>query len=653
MPTTNYAIDYLVAGQSGHDVTVNTDLDSIDTALGGYLVKAVGGSSNVTLTAVEYRNRSLEFTGTLTGDIAVIVPATKHLFVVYNNTTGAFTLTVRTSGGTGRVILSTDSTLAYNNGTDVSILNNYTSNGSFSRTGPASTLAVGIQAYYKFDGNALDAVGSNNLTNNNAVTFTTGILGSGAVFNGTNQSLSIADNASLSMGAEVSFSICAWVRPTVAATYQAILGKSIPSGDTGANVSEYRIILSSSIFTFSAGNNSTRGDAAASSVTTANNTWYFLVAWHDAVLNTVNIQVNLGTIHSTAYSAGSYDSAQAFIIGTTSATASLFFGGMMDGIGIWKKVLTSTERTALYNAGLGADYPFSAGGRVNPLFAGDNIGLNTSTFGSNTASVLGIGVTSSPPVNSPANVVQLYAKARTTNKAGLAIWAEDSTPHIIADRVGFMTQAPSTDVGIDGQSARTMAVERHATANTAGNTLTLRSGGATSGATDKDAGDIIIVPGVSTGLGRGKVRIQGYTPALSTGTADNTVVDRLIFSCFKILVNNTVTALVNCTLISNMIQAGIIRYSVVVFDSTDLQVEEGMLSYHVTNKGGVFANNVCLKSGNQQALTAGTLTVTWTITAANPAVLSLNANSSLTPATGYPRVTYTLENFSQQAVTIL
>jgi hypothetical protein len=71
------------------------------------------------------------------------------------------------------------------------------------------------------------------------------------------------------------------------------------------------------------------------------------------------------------------------------------------------------------------------------------------------------------------------------------------------------------------------------------------------------------------------------------------------------------------------------------------------------HKGGTVSGNTATKFGNVQPTpTAGTLAVTWTITAANPAVLTLNANSSLTPSAGYPRVTFSLENLTQQAVAV-
>jgi hypothetical protein len=70
----------------------------------GRLSLSVAGSSDVTLTAAQCRNDVLNFTGILTGDIDVIVPNGPQEWTVTNNTTGSFSLTVKTAAGTGVVI---------------------------------------------------------------------------------------------------------------------------------------------------------------------------------------------------------------------------------------------------------------------------------------------------------------------------------------------------------------------------------------------------------------------------------------------------------------------------------------------------------------------------------------------------------------------
>ena len=104
----------------------NTNFDLIDESINGYASKSVAGSSNVTLTnsnatADESRQKVLEFTGTLTGDINVLLPTVESNYIVFNNTAGSQTLTVATTGntGTGTAVVQGSHALMYSNGTFV------------------------------------------------------------------------------------------------------------------------------------------------------------------------------------------------------------------------------------------------------------------------------------------------------------------------------------------------------------------------------------------------------------------------------------------------------------------------------------------------------------------------------------------------------
>jgi hypothetical protein len=219
--------------------------------------------------------------------------------------------------------------------------------------------------------------------------------------------------------------------------------------------------------------------------------------------------------------------------------------------------------------------------------------------------------------------------------------------------LGIGTATPSSLLALGGNAARVFQMERHTTADTAGNSLTMLAGGATSGATNRAGGALLLQSGLGTGNAvPGLLRVQQDALGTASGTADHARVDRLITGASKILTDGVGIALVNATIANDTVVAGSVRYAVEVFNGTDLQVEEGQVSYHATNKAGTVANNTTVKFGNQQATTSGTLTCTWTITAANPAVLSLNCDTSLTPSAGYPRVTFALENLTQQAVAI-
>jgi hypothetical protein len=118
-----------------------------------------------------------------------------------------------------------------------------------------------------------------------------------------------------------------------------------------------------------------------------------------------------------------------------------------------------------------------------------------------------------------------------------------------------------------------------------------------------------------------------------------------------VLSNNTTTSLVNCDLANNTIIGGIIRYTVVASDGTNLQSESGIVGYNSYNKAGTTFSASATAMVITQKASSGTLTVTWSMTGANPSVIQINANSTLSPSAGYPRVTYSIENFGNQNIT--
>lgn len=92
----------------------------VQQTLGKLLTKSVAGNSNVTLNAVEAGHGILKFTGALTGNINVIVPASpSRPWIVDNATTGGFTLTVKTAAGTGAICSQGYKSDVYSDGTNV------------------------------------------------------------------------------------------------------------------------------------------------------------------------------------------------------------------------------------------------------------------------------------------------------------------------------------------------------------------------------------------------------------------------------------------------------------------------------------------------------------------------------------------------------
>ncbi len=100
--------------------TLNANvIDFLDDAIADELSKSVAGASDVTLTAAEALHAQHYYTGVLTGNINVIVPAAEKIFHTSNDTTGAFTLTVKTSAGSGVLIPQSSKSIVICDGTNV------------------------------------------------------------------------------------------------------------------------------------------------------------------------------------------------------------------------------------------------------------------------------------------------------------------------------------------------------------------------------------------------------------------------------------------------------------------------------------------------------------------------------------------------------
>jgi len=215
--------------------------------------------------------------------------------------------------------------------------------------------------------------------------------------------------------------------------------------------------------------------------------------------------------------------------------------------------------------------------------------------------------------------------------------------------LGFDAGNGAGDVILRRNAAAHLTFGATDAASPVGYTLSFQgaTGTDTAGATATIRGSL----GTSVGA-PGRIHLTGGALISATGTTTQTAVDRLVVGATKVLTNNSATTVTNATVAANTSAAGVIDYAIEVTDGTDYQYEVGSVAFGATNKGGAFSGNTATKFGNHQNATAGTLTVTWAISAANPGVISVNANSSLTPSTNYPRVTYTVRNLSQNAISI-
>lgn len=161
---------------------------------------------------------------------------------------------------------------------------------------------------------------------------------------------------------DINFTIAVWVQVQgTGLGNEGIVGR----WTTGGNQRQYALLYNDATgqFNFSVSNNGTAVVTVANTTPVNTYNWQLLVAWHDPVANTINLQVDNGAVASAAHSTGVYVGTGNFTVGPPDIG---YFDGLIGPVGVWKRQLTSTERSILYRsatptawdyAGLIAAYP--------------------------------------------------------------------------------------------------------------------------------------------------------------------------------------------------------------------------------------------------------------------------------------------------------
>jgi hypothetical protein len=289
-------------------------------------------------------------------------------------------------------------------------------------TGTATTFNTALTSWWTLNeasGTRSDSRGSNNLTDTNTVTSTTGKQGNAANFTGSSsEKLNRSDNSSLSAG-DVDFLFCAWIYPTLNnAARQTIINKG--STTTG----EYRLEIdwTTSKVYWSVWNSSNVQTEVASFGTITTNTWYFVCAWHDAAGNVIGVSVN-GVEATAAHSTGVRDSTGNFCLGARDTDR--YYTGYIDEVGYWDAYLPSAhERRWLYNKGAGRVYA-DVNTQVSSTMDVDSNSLTSGDFIYMAAAPGGIAQIEAMRVASSATTITggyRYTVVRNHDGTGLNSW---------------------------------------------------------------------------------------------------------------------------------------------------------------------------------------------------------------------------------------
>jgi hypothetical protein len=129
--STDLKIELMVTGENAGTWgnKTNDNLNVIQQAIAGYGEQSIAGGAQTTPLTIANsptlsvaRNVVLKFTGTITGNQIVTIPdGIEKTWILYNGTSGAFTVQFKTVSGTGPTFSTTDKgfKLVYSNGTDV------------------------------------------------------------------------------------------------------------------------------------------------------------------------------------------------------------------------------------------------------------------------------------------------------------------------------------------------------------------------------------------------------------------------------------------------------------------------------------------------------------------------------------------------------
>jgi hypothetical protein len=341
-------------GDGWHEGDWSIDLDYTPTplSLSGPSIVRVGGtiSKSVHRTGSTASDLVVTLSQSPSGRLTIPTPET----ILAGNTSKAFDVTGLTEGSV---------TLTATAGADEA-------EESLTVLPALSTepLADGLLSYWPLDeasatSNAIDRHGANDLTQVLGPYVATGKISGGRDFESTVAQHFNGGNI-LSLG-DTDFTFQAWVKFESLTGYPAIISR----WDYAGSKREYTLeaTVATNQFQWYVFGTSAVSLYASNFGTITTGVWYLVHCWHDATNNQIGISVNAGTPNTLSHSAGVAQYTTDFMLGrlTTNDSSSLL-DGVLDEVAVWNRVLTSAERTQLYNGGNGLAYPLTVASGISP-----------------------------------------------------------------------------------------------------------------------------------------------------------------------------------------------------------------------------------------------------------------------------------------------
>ena len=281
---------------------------------------------------------------------------------------------------------------------------------------------AGLTSWWRADGNALDAVGTNHGTLQNGAGFATGKFGQAFSFDGVDDQIVVPPNANLNAGTAIT--IAAWVNPTSIGHGRPIAQKR-SSGNVGgytfettANGLQWIVWINGAHVTLQ-----TPPDVLQAGV------WRHVAATYDGAWMKIFVD---GTLRASLSITGAVDnSIDPVVIGRNVVVSGFAWHGLLDEVEIYQRPLDAGEILALARRG-------------TPDPAGQTRTVDVVVLSAPAATATNVSVTSSNPAVATATSGPIAAGSQT---ARVSITAGQSGTAILIVRAGNETRSVTIVVG--------------------------------------------------------------------------------------------------------------------------------------------------------------------------------------------------------------